>query len=173
MLTSYFIPAVPQSGRWHRVGLLALLLGAALSASAHAQYSTTTSNGQITITRYTGPNSGNVVVPATIGGLPVIAVGGPTSGGGGNAFSGETGIQSIVIPEGVTTIGPGAFASCEGLTSVTLPSTVTSIGVGAFEYCYDLTTITLPPHITVIPQEMFYNSGIQSVVIPQRRHQRR
>lgn len=42
------------------------------------------------------------------------------------AFAGSL-IASIVIPEGVTTLGEYAFAHCPNLTSVTLPSTLTTI----------------------------------------------
>lgn len=42
------------------------------------------------------------------------------------AFAGSL-IASIVIPEGVTTLGEYAFAHCRNLISVTLPSTLTTI----------------------------------------------
>ena len=42
----------------------------------------------------------------------------------------ETG--SLVLPEGVESIGQSAFYGCEGITSVTLPASLTSIESGAF-----------------------------------------
>jgi hypothetical protein len=50
-----------------RLPLLLLLL---LPASVLAQFTYTTNNGAITITRYTGTN-GNVIIPGAITGLPV------------------------------------------------------------------------------------------------------
>ena len=40
-------------------------------------------------------------------------------------------VTSVVITEGITTIGNHAFADCRKLTSVSLPSSLTSIGTGA------------------------------------------
>ena len=39
---------------------------------------------------------------------------------------------SLVLPEGVESIGQSAFYGCEGITSVTLPASLTSIESGAF-----------------------------------------
>ena len=53
-----------------------------------------------------------------------------------NAFSGEygtvLGLESVVISEGVTTIGDRAFYECTNLKEVTFPSTLTEIGKEAF-----------------------------------------
>lgn len=54
---------------------------------------------------------------------------------GAYAFRGCSGLTSITISEGVTSIGGGAFEGCSGLTSITIPNSVTSIGDGAFSGC--------------------------------------
>ena len=46
-----------------------------------------------------------------------------------------TGINTTVIPNGVTTIGDGAFYGCTSLTNVTIPNGVTTIGDSAFYGC--------------------------------------
>ena len=55
----------------------------------------------------------------------------------------NTSITSIVIPQGVTTIGQNAFYGCENLATVTFPSTLTRIEGGAFSYTA-LTSLHLP-----------------------------
>lgn len=43
-------------------------------------------------------------------------------------------LQTVSVPEGVTSIGYGAFYHCDGLLEVNLPSTITHIGPKAFAY---------------------------------------
>ena len=57
-------------------------------------------------------------------------------------------VRSVVIEEGVTSIGTYAFQGCENLVSVTIPDTVTSVGEGAFEGCNGITDITIPESVT-------------------------
>ena len=49
--------------------------------------------------------------------------------------------NTVVISEGVTSIGSGAFLRAFGLETIYIPSTLTSIGEGGFSYCYDLHTV--------------------------------
>ena len=53
-------------------------------------------------------------------------------------------------------IGEYAFAYCSGLTSLTLPAGITSIGRSAFVGCSGLTSLTLPAGITSIDSYAFY-----------------
>ena len=53
------------------------------------------------------------------------------------------GCKNTIIPNSVTSIGPGAFSGCSGLTSVTIYNTVTSIGNYAFKGCSGLTSIVV------------------------------
>ena len=66
-------------------------------------------------------------------------------------------IKSVVIQQGVTSIGNWAFWDCSGLTSVTIPDGVTSIGGSAFSGCTSLTTVTIPGSVTNVGQYAFYN----------------
>ncbi|HET6557062.1 MAG TPA: leucine-rich repeat protein [Prolixibacteraceae bacterium] len=53
------------------------------------------------------------------------------------------------------------------LQSVMLPQSLTSIGSGAFYYCIGLTNIDIPSMVTSIKQQAFYNcSGLKSVILP-------
>ena len=53
-------------------------------------------------------------------------------------------IQSVIIEEGVTSIGAYAFYSCPDLTSITLPQSLTSIGKYAFCYCSNMQAVYAP-----------------------------
>ena len=68
----------------------------------------------------------------------------------------HTNINSIVIPEGVTSIEINTFSSCKNLVSVSLPETITAIGQSAFFLCEQLQTITIPSNITCIEPDAFY-----------------
>lgn len=58
-------------------------------------------------------------------------------------------ITSIIIDDGVTSIGQCAFESCN-LTSVTIPNSVISIGNYAFISCDQMESITIPNSVTTI-----------------------
>lgn len=62
---------------------------------------------------------------------------------------------SVVIGEGVTSIGSEVFYSCGTLDSVTIPSTVTSIGDYAFYQCRGLDGVSFPDGITSIGESAF------------------
>ena len=77
-----------------------------------------------------------------------------------------TAIKSIVIENGVTSVGNCAFFYCTNLTSVTIPDSVTSIGSSAFSNCTGLASVTIPDSVTSIGEEAFYNcTGLTSVNI--------
>ena len=73
--------------------------------------------------------SGSVEIPETV----------KTIGAG--AFAGSL-VDSITIPESVTTIENEAFRQCELLYSISIPETVTSIGHNAFNCCNNLSSVT-------------------------------
>ena len=60
---------------------------------------------------------------------------------GNYVFFGCSGLTSLTIPSGVTSIGGAAFRGCSGLTNLTIPSSVTSISDRAFSGCSGLTSI--------------------------------
>ena len=83
---------------------------------------------------------------------------------GDSAFKGCTGLTSITIPEGVTSIGNYAFQNCSSLTSITIPNSVTSIGSSAFQNCTSLTSITIPEGVTSIGDSAFNGcSGLKTI----------
>ena len=76
-------------------------------------------------------------------------------------------IVSVVIEDGVTSIGKWAFYFCDNLTSITIPNSVTSIGYSVFGYCESLTSIILPDGVTSIGDSAFYwCDNLTSITIP-------
>ena len=89
----------------------------------------------------------------------------------GNYFYRETPwgdrVTSVVIEDGVTSVGSYAFYDCKKLTSVTIPDSVTNIGNNAFEYCTGLKSVTIPDSVTYIGEQAFSDcTGLTSVTIP-------
>lgn len=76
------------------------------------------------------------------------------------------GVKTVVIEEGITTIGYGAFYYCSSLTQVSIPDSVTSIGEYAFRECSKLTEVTLSGNVTEIGEGAFQRSGIKQITIP-------
>lgn len=78
----------------------------------------------------------------------------------------ERDINSIIIPDGVTTIGNFVFTDCTNLTSIIIPDGVTSIGEFAFSGCTSLTNITIPDSVISIGDHAFSGcSGITSIIV--------
>ena len=86
---------------------------------------------------------------------------------GNYAFSKCANLTSVIIPNGVTSLGDNAFNECTGLTSIDIPASVTSIGVSAFYQCTGLTSIDIPASVTSIGDYAFCDcTGLTSIDIP-------
>ena len=102
---------------------------------------------------------GDIVIPSTYNGLPVMEI-------GNSAFNGYQFIRSVVIPEGVTRIWDG-FSGCTKLETVTLPTTLELIGLGAFANCSSLASIEIPEGVTEIHQNAFSGCAkLEMVTLP-------
>lgn len=64
-------------------------------------------------------------------------------------------IKSVIIGDGVTTIGKNAFFLCYNLTKVQLPDSLTTIGCQAFCHCVKLAEIAIPNSLTTIGEAAF------------------
>ncbi len=83
---------------------------------------------------------------------------------GNSAFESFANLTSVSIPDSVKSIGNQAFYRCTGLKSITIPDSVTNIGEYAFEHCTSLTSITIPDRVTNIGEDAFYDcTGITDV----------
>ena len=85
---------------------------------------------------------------------------------GRDAFDGCSGLTSLTLPDGITSIGRYAFSGCSGLTSLNLPAGINSIGDCTFSGCSGLTSLTLPAGITKIGDGAFNGcSGLTSIYV--------
>ena len=126
---------------------------------------TVDAHGNATITEFRGPvdpaNDGpyDIEIPTELNGHPVTGL-------GESSFSTDhfdsplydihhTKIQSVTIPESVTSIGRAAFMNCTGLTSLTIKGVATSIGAGAFSTCTSLTSLSLVGSFQTIGEHAF------------------
>ena len=71
-------------------------------------------------------------------------------------------VTSVVIGDGVTSIGKSALYGCVSLVSIEIPNTVTSIEFDALSECHSLTSIVIPNSVTSISHCAF--NGCNSVV---------
>ena len=79
----------------------------------------------------------------------------------------EESIRTIIIEEGITSVGEYTFWKYPNLTSVTLPSTFTRIGKSAFKECLNLTSINFPDRLMQIGEYAFDGcSFLQDVKLP-------
>ena len=84
---------------------------------------------------------------------------------GANAFSG-TSLASVVIPNSVTSIGERAFAG-SSIRSVVIPDSVMSIGERAFEECLDLASVVIPDSVQSIGKYAFHRcTSLKAISIP-------
>ncbi len=75
--------------------------------------------------------------------------------------------EDVIIPEGVTRVGPMAFYGRESIYSVTFPESVTSIGDSAFDGCVNLYRIVLPDGLARIGRFAFHGcSSLRNAQIP-------
>ena len=76
-------------------------------------------------------------------------------------------VTSIVIEEGVTSVGDYAFENCDNLTSITIPGNVESIGESAFYNCDNLTDVTLQDGVKSIGDATFiWCNNLTNIVLP-------
>ncbi|MGN0235959.1 MAG: TonB family protein [Paludibacteraceae bacterium] len=86
---------------------------------------------------------------------------------GKRAFLGFSYVDSIAIPSTVKSIGKEAFRKCASLRQVVVPKSVDSIGTYAFAQCNQLQAIWLPSTLRVIPKNMCWQDySLTHVGIP-------
>ena len=82
------------------------------------------------------------------------------------AFAGCKNLQTVNIGNRTEVIGTQAFSGCTKLSRVTIGSGLKMINEEAFHKCKALKTITLPNAVKIIEGKAFYQSGLESIAIP-------
>ena len=84
------------------------------------------------------------------------------------AFEGlEDSILSVVISNGITTIGDHLFSNCTSMKTVTFPGSMTRIGSGSFSGCSSLQKVTIPSRVTFVSMFAFsYCKTLEEIVLP-------
>lgn len=75
-------------------------------------------------------------------------------------------IKTLVVEEGVTTVGNNLFRDAVNLKTVSLSSTVTAIGEACFRDCTALKSVTLPAGLTTLKRVAFFGcTALEEVIL--------
>ena len=85
---------------------------------------------------------------------------------GARAFS-DTGLMSVTLPEGLTSVGDYAFFACTALRTATIRCEGAEFGSSIFSGCTALTGVTLPEGMTKLTNNYFSGcTALKSVTLP-------
>ena len=85
---------------------------------------------------------------------------------GNCAFSDCENLQSIIIPNNLDYLGMYAFFNCKKLGHISIPYGISRIGSYAFDQCISLSSIIIPETVTCIGEYAFRDCGILNVSLP-------
>lgn len=105
--------------------------------------------------------SGNTMIRSV-----VIPDGMSFGGIGGNHFSGCTNLVSVSLPGGIS-IPYHCFWGCTNLANVTLRGAINGIGEDAFRSCTSLKSIDLSKGVKELDRSFYLCSSLESVIFPQ------
>lgn len=154
----------------------------ALSSDLHFTYSVNGDGESVTVTGLEEGNVQRLVIPSTIDSFKVTKI-------ADGAFQSRSEISHVEIPSSVTQIGAHAFSGDSGIRSVVVPTVAylandfrdayenivhaelasgsTYVNDKTFSYCQSLETIVLPDTVKSIYGYAFYNCiSLQSLNIP-------
>lgn len=123
-------------------------------------------NNTIEITACKGQIPPDITFPSDIDGKKVVSIGGMVFGAAKAKGAVRLRVESVLIPQGVASIGSGIFDGCKNLKEVSLPLGLSFIGDNAFKNCKALTNITIPDSVSHIGSGAFSGSSIKSIVLP-------
>ena len=118
------------------------------------------SDGTVEIASYTGRRR-YLTIPAMLEGKPVSSI-------GEYAFSGNSRLRSVTLPDTLKNIGEGAFYDCVNIRAIEIPESVQTIGNQAFYGCVSMSQVGLMRggNLRVIGDRAFAMSGVTSIHLP-------
>ncbi len=131
---------------------------ASLSAARFGDFLYETQFGEAIITGYDGAD-GSVVIPAMINGQAVTEI-------ALAAFSGQTNIVQIQLPESLLFIRDEAFQNCTSLTNIAIPAGVMEVGEAAFRGCTSLSEVKMAEGVSLLFESAFADCALVRVALP-------
>lgn len=140
-----------------------------------SDYETVIENGSVTITKFIGFDEREITVPNHINGVKVLSI-------AKNAFAKCTGIERVIVSDGIEEIHDGAFSHCTSLREVILPNSLLLLGDaperrdngrtsyrsydGVFEECA-IENISLPSGLLILGGKVFkYCKNLKAIDLP-------
>ena len=113
--------------------------------------------------------TGEMTVPAAIGGVPVKRIASAELlGGRFGAFGSCEGITKLNLPDSITQIDDAAFIYCSKLAEINIPAGVTEIGSNCFDGCESLKKIDIPDGVKSIGNNAFAGcKSLEKITIPE------
>ena len=113
--------------------------------------------------------TGEITVPAAIGGVPVKRIASAELlGGRFGAFGSCEGITKLNLPNSITQIDDAAFIYCSKLAEINIPAGVTEIGSNCFDGCESLKKIDIPDGVKSIGHNAFAGcKSLEKITIPE------
>ena len=113
--------------------------------------------------------TGEITVPAAIGGVPVKRIASAELlGGRFGAFGSCKGITKLNLPDSITQIDDAAFIYCSKLAEINIPAGVTEIGGNCFDGCESLKKIDIPDGVKSIGRNAFARcKSLEEITIPE------
>lgn len=120
-------------------------------------YSYIVKDNEAVIVKYSGSEK-DISIPSDLDGYPVVEI-------GESAFF-ACFADSVIIPEGVNTLGKESF-SCSNLKKIVLPDSLKTIDELAFSNCHELVELSIPEGVEKIGQSVFFCcSKLDSITLP-------
>ena len=85
---------------------------------------------------------------------------------GHSPFYYDSDITTVIIEDGVTSIGAFMFHGCPNLASVSIPDSVGILGSSAFTYCSALDNVTVPYGVRSIPGTFSHCTSLSNITLP-------
>jgi len=112
---------------------------------------------EVTIVRYIGEDT-EVIIPESIDSGDVKVI-------GKYAFNSNNKIESVIVPDSVSTLRSGAFGYCKNLKKVHLSNSIEKFIAGTFDGCDHLEEINIPDKVQELPAKLFRDCPIKKLYI--------